>query len=97
MRSLCFVFAGKGRPGADVHAAPTMPLAPRMLSELSAMCMEPPLPLQKPSALPNSSANMRLVSPPLAMQMAVAAVVGAQVVVGLRVDITPMAMASSPL
>jgi len=41
---------------------------PSMPTEKSAMCMEPPLPLQYPSTRPNSSAIIRRTSAPLAMQ-----------------------------
>ena len=68
MRPLFLCLQANAAPVPMCTHAPTMPLAPRTLSELSAMCIEPPLPLQKPSTLPNSSANMRLVSAPLAIR-----------------------------
>src|SRR6476661_5369621 len=47
---------------------PTMPLAPSMPLDRSAMCMEPPLPRQDPVVLPKISAIIGLMSTPLAMQ-----------------------------
>ena len=38
--------AARPAPVASGMAAPTMPLAPMMLSSMSAMCMEPPRPWQ---------------------------------------------------
>ena len=51
-----------GRPAA------TMPLAPKMPSLGSAMCMDPPRPRLVPSSLAISSANMLSGSKPLARQ-----------------------------
>ena len=45
-----------------------MPLAPSIPHEKSVMCMEPPLPLQDPVARPKSSAIIRSICAPLAMQ-----------------------------
>ena len=50
-----------------VKPPPTIPLAPSMPTLKSAMCMEPPLPLQLPVLLPKSSAIMCFRSAPLAM------------------------------
>src|SRR5208282_1693398 len=47
---------------------PTMAFAPRLPVDGSAMCMEPPLPLQYPASLPSSSANIRWGDAPLARQ-----------------------------
>jgi len=47
--------------------APTIPLAPRMPRSISAMCIEPPFPLQYPVAFPYSSAIIRSIFPPLAI------------------------------
>jgi hypothetical protein len=59
-------FAPQAAPVAIAKPAPTMPLAPRMPFETSATCMEPPMPLQIPVALPQISANIASRSPPLA-------------------------------
>ena len=58
----------RAAPHAMGSPPPTMPLAPSMPTAKSAMCMEPPLPLQYPSTRPNSSAIIRRTSAPLAMQ-----------------------------
>ena len=44
-------------PAAWGTWAPTMPLAPMRPSEGSTKCIEPPLPLAKPGALPSTSAD----------------------------------------
>ena len=46
----------------------TIPLAPRFPFDKSAMCMEPPRPLQYPSSRPKSSANILYGSAPLPKQ-----------------------------
>ena len=45
-RSLPRIFCARPAPVAMGTPAPTMPLAPRIPSSKSAMCMEPPLPWQ---------------------------------------------------
>jgi hypothetical protein len=47
---------------------PTMPFAPSMPLDMSAMFIEPPLPRHDPVALPEISAIMPWTSTPLAMQ-----------------------------
>ena len=47
---------------------PTIPFAPNTPTEGSAICMEPPLPLQQPVAFPNSSATIFFKSTPFAIQ-----------------------------
>ena len=49
-----------GRP------APTIPLAPSIPTEKSAICMEPPFPWFVPSRRPNNSAIIRLMFAPFA-------------------------------
>jgi hypothetical protein len=44
--------AASAAPVASPRPPPTMPLAPSMPSEKSAMCIEPPRPAQVPFALP---------------------------------------------
>ncbi len=56
------------RPTAIGRPAATMPLAPKMPSVGSAMCIEPPRPRLVPSSLPISSANIPSGSRPLARQ-----------------------------
>ena len=53
-------------PHAMGAPAPTIPFAPKIPSEKSAMCIEPPRPRLYPVSRPSSSANMRVGSPPLA-------------------------------
>jgi hypothetical protein len=60
----------------DAYAAPvasaappaTMAFAPRLPVAGSAMCIDPPLPLQYPASLPSSSANIKFGFAPLARQ-----------------------------
>ena len=65
--SVFCIFWASAAPVAMVKPPPTMPLAPSMPTLKSAMCMEPPLPLQLPVLFPNSSAIMCFRSAPLAM------------------------------
>jgi hypothetical protein len=59
-------FAPNAAPVAIDSPAPTMPLAPRIPLEMSATCIEPPMPRQIPSRLPQISAIIARTSPPLA-------------------------------
>ena len=61
-------FCVSAAPTAMGGEPPTMALAPSMPFFRSAMCMEPPLPPQRPSALPMISSIMPFTSTPLAMQ-----------------------------
>ena len=47
---------------------PTIPFAPNIPTSISATCIEPPLPLQRPSARPYNSFIIPLTSHPFAMQ-----------------------------
>ena len=59
--------ADRPTPQTSGGPPPTMPLAPNMPVDRSAMCIDPPLPLQVPVALPYSSAIMATTSQPFAM------------------------------
>ena len=48
--------AANAMPAASGMCPPTMPWPPRKPSSASKRCIEPPLPLEQPAALPNSSA-----------------------------------------
>ncbi len=50
--SVPFTLAVSPAPHASGGPPPTIPLAPSMPLSTSAMCMEPPLPLQAPVARP---------------------------------------------
>ena len=50
--SVPLTFAVSPTPHTSGGPPPTMPLAPSMPFERSAMCIEPPLPWQRPSRLP---------------------------------------------
>ena len=76
---------------------PTMPLAPRIPESTSAMCMEPPLPLQYPVALPNSSASIRSTLAPLAIHWPCPRWVAVIASSGWMAPQAPVAIASSPI
>ena len=59
-------WAPSAAPVAIASPAPTTPLAPSMPLDRSATCIDPPMPRQMPSRLPQISANMAATSPPLA-------------------------------
>ena len=63
---LLLYLSAKAAPTAIGEPAPTMPLAPSIPSSSDEMCIEPPLPLQYPVALPISSAIIGRNCPPLA-------------------------------
>ena len=67
-RSVPSTCALRAAPVATGMFEPTMPFAPSMPLLMSAMCIVPPLPLLVPVALPSSSAIIRLMSRPFAMQ-----------------------------
>ena len=76
---------------------PTIPFAPSMPLDRSAMCIEPPLPRHDPVRLPKISAIIGLMSTPLAMQWPCPRCVDAMVSrSGSRCAHTPVADASSP-
>ena len=58
--------AAVAAPTAIGTPAPTMPFAPKIPSDGSAMCIEPPRPRQLPPSRPNSSANAPRMSSPFA-------------------------------
>ena len=58
----------RAAPTARGTLAATTPLVPSIPLLMSAMCMEPPLPLLEPVVRPNNSAIIALGSTPLAMQ-----------------------------
>ncbi len=62
------VLAVSAAPAASGGPPPTMPFAPSMPRDTSAMCIEPPLPLQDPVARPKSSAIISSSGTPFAMQ-----------------------------
>ena len=66
--SVPFTRLVRAAPTARGTLAPTTPLVPSIPLLMSAMCIDPPLPLLHPVALPNSSATISLGSTPLAMQ-----------------------------
>ena len=66
-RSLPCNLLPKAAPTAVGIAEPNIPDSPRMPMLKSAKCMDPPLPLQMPVALPNNSAIAVRTFPPLAM------------------------------
>ncbi len=91
--STCAVIAA---PQASGGPPPTMPLAPSMPLERSAMCIEPPLPRQMPVSLPKISAIMPCTSHPLAMQCPWPRCVEAMLSLWTRFMHTPTAEASCP-
>src|SRR5437764_6930524 len=58
------VLAVSAAPQARGKPPPTMPLAPSIPLSTSALCMEPPLPLHDPDALPMNSATRPAMSSP---------------------------------
>jgi hypothetical protein len=93
-----------GLEGLAVSAAPqikggpppTMPFAPIIPLDRSAMCIEPPLPPHRPSLRPKISAIMALGSQPFAMQWPWPRWVDAMQSWSFRCMQTPTPDASSP-
>ena len=90
------ILDARARPQISGGPPPTMPFAPSMPLDRSAMCMEPPLPRHEPVDLPKISAIMPMMSTPLAMQWPCPRWVEAIASRLSRWLQTPVAEASSP-
>ncbi len=84
-------------PTAMGMPPPTIPFAPRLPTEKSAMCMHPPRPLQYPVSLPRNSAIIRSSRMPLPMLCPWPRWVAVMRSSGSRAAQTAMPVASSPM
>ena len=89
-------FDASARPQISGGPPPTIPFAPSMPFDRSAMCIEPPLPRHEPVSLPKISAIIPITSTPLAMQCPWPRWVEAIASRRSRWLHTPVAEASSP-
>ena len=96
-RSLPCSTLPRAAPTAVGMEEPRIPDSPRMPTLKSARCIEPPLPLQRPVALPKSSAIALFTSPPLAMGWPCDRWLPVIQSSSLRARHAPTATASSPM
>ena len=91
-----FICCVRAAPTAIPIPPPTIPLAPRLPASRSAICMEPPFPLQVPVYLPRISAIMPFKSIPLAMACPCPRWLEVSKSSSFKANIAPTLAASSP-